>query len=76
MFVPCFTSPNRDDGRALAIVLTGPNAGVAYVLPYLSRSRWENAVLNPRESDLTIVALSDDRSQYGVVVVYVGQKQV
>ena len=61
------------DGRAFATVITGPEAGNAYLLPQMGRLAWENILVCPYESDLTIVAGTDDNSN-GIVVFYVGHK--
>ena len=68
------TSP---EGRATATIVTGPNAGHTYELPYLGNMAYENIVLNPFQQDKTIVAMDDDTSSpnQGQVYIYVGQKQ-
>jgi Ca2+-binding RTX toxin-like protein len=68
------TSP---EGRATASIVTGPNAGNTYELPYLGNLAYENIVLNPFQQDKTIVAMDDDTSPpgQGQVYIYVGQKQ-
>lgn len=63
-----------DEGRAFAHILTEPEAGTSYQLPYLGRFSWENAVANPLESDTTLVAGLDDSSP-GQVYFYIGSKQ-
>lgn len=62
------------EGRVMAHIATGPEAGVDYELPYLGKASWENQVANPRASDKTIVAGMDDATP-GQVYFYVGEKQ-
>lgn len=62
------------EGRAFAHIVTGPNAGMTYELPYLGKFSWENSVANPTASDKTIVIGTDDASP-GQVYVYIGNKQ-
>ena len=61
------------EGRAFAHILTGPNAGNSFELPYLGKFSWENSVANPNRSDKTIVIGTDDATP-GQVYVYVGNK--
>lgn len=61
------------EGRAFAHIITGPNAGVSYELPYLGKFSMENSVANPNASDKTIVIGMDDATP-GQVYVYVGTK--
>lgn len=63
-----------NEGRVVAHISTGPEAGVDYELPYLGKASWENQVANPRSSDKTIVAGMDDATP-GQVYFYVGDKQ-
>lgn len=62
------------EGRGFAHIVTGPEAGNTYELPFLGKFSWENSVANPRESDTTIVVGTDDATP-GQVYVYVGIKQ-
>ncbi len=62
-----------DEGRIMAHVATGPDAGNSYQLPFLGRFSCENQVANPRRSDKTIVAGFDDTTP-GQVYIYVGNK--
>lgn len=62
-----------DAGRGLAHIVTGPEAGTTYELPYLGNLSWENAVANPGSGDKTIVVGTDD-STPGQVYIYVGTK--
>ena len=64
---------NGSEGRAFAHILTGPNAGNTFELPYLGKFSWENAVANPNRNDKTIVIGTDDATP-GQVYVYVGNK--
>lgn len=62
------------EGRAFAHVVTGPDAGTSFELPYLGKFAWENAVAMPNSGDKTIVVGLDDGTG-GQVYVYVGTKQ-
>jgi hypothetical protein len=62
------------EGRAFGHVVTGPDAGTSYELPYLGKFAWENAVAMPNSGDKTIVVGLDDGTG-GQVYVYVGTKQ-
>lgn len=69
---------NTPEGRATATIVTGPNAGAIYELPFLGNLAFENIAANPFAQDKTIVALSDDSSPpsgNGQVYIYIGQKQ-
>jgi hypothetical protein len=62
------------EGRAVGHVVTGPDAGSSYVLPWLGRFSWENAVALADSGPQTVVVGTDD-STPGQVYVYVGTKQ-
>jgi len=62
------------EGRAVATIVTGANAGTAYDLPALGNMSYENVVANPLAQDKTVVALTDDGTN-GQVYIYIGQKQ-
>jgi hypothetical protein len=62
-----------NEGRMMAHVATGPDAGNSYELPYLGKFSCENQVANPHRSDKTIVAGFDDTTP-GQVYIYVGTK--
>ncbi|MGN6751069.1 MAG: hypothetical protein ACTHJJ_00780, partial [Intrasporangium sp.] len=62
------------DGRALAHVVDGPDAGTSYILPWLGKASWENVVAMPNTGDQTVVVGLDD-SGGGQVYVYVGEKK-
>lgn len=62
------------EGRAVGTIVTGDNAGDAYVLDYLGKFSWENAVANPYAQNKTIVVGTDDQSPGGQVYVYIGNK--
>ncbi len=62
-----------DEGRMMAHIATGPNAGNSYQLPYLGRFSCENQVACPHRNDKTIVAGFDDTTP-GQVYIYVGNK--
>ena len=53
---------NNKESRALAHVVTGPDAGKSYELPHLGKIAWENALANPFAQDKTIVGCQDDSS--------------
>ncbi len=63
-----------NEGRAVGHIVTGPNAGTSYQLPWLGRFSWENALACPAASDKTIVAGTDDTTP-GQVYIYVGNKK-
>ena len=63
-----------DEGRLMAHIVTGANAGTSYQLPYLGRFSAENVLAHPDSGDKTIVIGSDD-STPGQVYVYYGDKQ-
>lgn len=62
-----------NEGRALAHIATGAEAGTTYELPYLGKFSWENAVACPFTGDKTVVAGLDD-STPGQVYFYIGTK--
>jgi hypothetical protein len=62
-----------DEGRAFAHIITGPNAGTSYELPYLGKFSHENSVANPATGDKTVVAGLDDAGG-GQVYFYIGTK--
>ncbi|MEI7978991.1 MAG: cadherin-like beta sandwich domain-containing protein, partial [Bacteroidota bacterium] len=64
---------NGVEGRAMAHIATGPNAGTSYELPYLGKFSWENAVATPTKGTKTIVAGMDDGTG-GQVYFYIGTK--
>jgi hypothetical protein len=68
------TGEESSSGRAFGTVVTGPNAGTAYELPYFGNMAFENAVANPFAQKATIVALTDDAFG-GQVYFYVGEKR-
>lgn len=61
------------EGKAFAHIVTGPDAGKSYELPYLGKFSWENAVACPNMGDKTIVIGMDDATP-GQVYVYIGTK--
>jgi hypothetical protein len=63
-----------NEGRAVAHVVTGPEAGRSYVLPWLGKFSWENAVAKPGYGKQTVVIGTDD-STPGQVYVYIGDKR-
>ncbi|MEO0032168.1 MAG: hypothetical protein RIS94_1926 [Pseudomonadota bacterium] len=62
------------EGRAVATIVSGANAGTAYELPALGNLSFENLTANPLAQAKTIVAATDD-GQNGQVYIYVGEKQ-
>lgn len=62
-----------NEGRGFAHIITGPEAGSTYELPYLGKFSWENSVACPNASDKTIVVGLDDATP-GQVYIYVGTK--
>lgn len=50
------------DGRAMAHIITGPNAGTSYQLPFAGKMAFENQLACPYMSDKTIVAELEDAS--------------
>lgn len=62
------------EGRAFAHIVTGPNAGTTWQLPWLGRCNWENQLASPTTSDKTVVVGTDDATP-GQVYVYIGTKQ-
>jgi hypothetical protein len=65
---------NGSEGRAFAHVVSGPERGTSYELPYLGKFSWENALAHPNAGDRTIVVGLDD-SAPGQIRVYVGDKR-
>jgi hypothetical protein len=61
------------EGRGMAHIATGAEAGTTYELPYLGKLSWENAVACPFTGDKTVVAGLDD-STPGQVYFYIGTK--
>jgi hypothetical protein len=63
------------NGRGLAHIVTGADAGKSFELAYLGRMQWENAVASPHAQDKTIVAGLDDASvNDSRVFFYIGTK--
>lgn len=62
--------------RGLAHVVTGPDRGNTYVLPWASDANgaWENLLANPYSGDNTVVIGNADGGSNGVYV-YVGKKR-
>ncbi len=63
-----------NEGRAVAHVATGKDAGSSYILPWLGKFSWENAVAKPGYGTKTVVVGTDDTTP-GQIYVYVGTKQ-
>ncbi|HEX7845714.1 MAG TPA: T9SS type A sorting domain-containing protein [Chitinophagaceae bacterium] len=62
-----------NEGRGFAHIVTGPNAGVSYELPYIGKLSFENSLANPATGDKTVVASTDDATP-GQVYFYIGTK--
>lgn len=62
------------EGRGVAHVVTGADAGTSYVLPWLGKMSWENALASPNTGDKTVLVNTDD-STPGQVYVYIGDKR-
>jgi len=76
---------NGPNGRALAHIATGPEAGTSYELTKMLQASWENIVANPFPQDQTLVIGLDDthpkaneRSKHnkdvGKLYLYLGSK--
>jgi hypothetical protein len=63
------------DGLAWAWIVTGPEAGTGWPLPYMGRLAWENLPPAPFSGDKTVVMCMDDTSPLGDVYVFVGEKK-
>jgi len=61
------------EGRAFAHIVSGPEAGTSYELPFLGKLSFENASANPATGDKTVVASQDDATP-GQVYFYIGSK--
>ena len=61
------------EGRALAHVVTGPDAGKSFELAYLGKFSWENSVASPASGVKTVVGGMDDGTG-GQVYFYIGTK--
>lgn len=61
------------EGRLMGHIVTGPNAGTSYELPYLGKFSCENSLANPGTGDKTVVAGTDDATP-GQVYFYIGTK--
>ena len=62
------------EGRAMAHIASGAEAGNSYELAWLGNMAYENVVANPHSGDKTVVGLTDD-GQNGQVYFYFGDKQ-
>ena len=62
------------EGRALAWIVNGPEAGRIYELPRLGKFSMENSLANPASGSRTVTIGTDD-SATGQLYVYVGTKQ-
>jgi hypothetical protein len=62
------------DGKPMAHIVTGVDAGKAYELPRLGNAGWENLLARPNSGAKTVVIGTDDTTG-GQVYVYIGKKQ-
>jgi hypothetical protein len=62
------------EGRALAWIATGPEAGRVYELPHLGRFSRENSLASPYAGEKTVVVGTNDAAP-GYLYVYVGEKR-
>ena len=62
------------EGRAMAHIVTGLNAGTSYQLPYLGKMAFENVVASPATGDKTVAGCMDDGTG-GQVYFYIGTKK-
>lgn len=62
------------EGRAVAVIATGSDAGSMYELPRLGNLSFENVMANPYTGVKTVVMSTDDTTP-GQVYMYVGTKQ-
>ncbi|NCY24330.1 MAG: calcium-binding protein [Alphaproteobacteria bacterium] len=62
------------EGRAVAVIATGSDAGSMYELPKLGNLSFENVMANPYTGAKTVVMSTDDTTP-GQVYMYVGTKQ-
>ncbi|MEY3171423.1 MAG: putative phytase [Pseudomonadota bacterium] len=65
---------DRNGGRAFAHIVSGPEKGTSYELPYLGKSSWENLLAHPKSGEKTIVMGMDDNKD-GQVYLYIGEKK-
>lgn len=65
---------NGAEGRPVAVIATGPEAGTVWELPRLGRYSWENSVTNPHAQLKTVHIGSEDGTP-GNLYIYVGTKQ-
>ena len=61
------------EGRIFGHIVTGPNSGTTYELPYLGKYSVENALASPFPNNKTIIIGTDDQTP-GQVYVYIGNK--
>ena len=61
------------EGKGMAHIVTGSEAGHSYELPYIGKMAFENALASPYSGDKTVVAGTDDGTG-GQVYMYVGNK--
>jgi hypothetical protein len=61
------------EGRPMAHIASGPDAGKSYELAALGNMAYENLLANPHTGDKTVVAVTDD-GQNGQVYFYYGDK--
>ena len=65
---------NGAEGRPMAVIITGTDAGSMFELPKLGNMSFENVVDNPYTGAKTVVMATDDTTP-GQVYMYIGTKQ-
>ena len=67
---------NNPGSRALAHLVTGPDAGKSWELAWLGKMNWENSIASPTPQNKTTVACMDDSGTTdSQLYLYVGTKQ-
>ena len=63
------------EGRPMAVIVSGSDAGSMYELPKLGNMSFETLVASPYTGVKTVVMANDDNSPAGQVYMYIGTKQ-
>jgi len=66
---------NGAEGRPMAVIVSGSDAGSMYELPKLGNMSFETLVASPYTGTKTVVMANDDNSPAGQVYMYIGTKQ-
>jgi len=66
---------NGVEGRPMAVIVSGSDAGSMYELPKLGNMSFETLVASPYTGTKTVVMANDDNSPAGQVYIYIGTKQ-